>query len=102
MSNGGDASGAAEDVQFTNKPNTALLHLPDGLIVKTGEPYTFEGVSDAYDEAITAIEISLDNGETWVTYDLGQMCIRDSLKATARKRMRVIYAVLRDGRPYAA
>lgn len=72
MSNGGDASGAAEDVQFTNKPNTALLHLPDGLIVKTGEPYTFEGVSDAYDEAITAIEISLDNGETWVTYDLGQ------------------------------
>ena len=29
-------------------------------------------MSDAYDEAITAIEISLDNGETWVTYDLGQ------------------------------
>lgn len=71
MSHGGDAS-ASDDVQFTNKPNTAILHLPDGLIIKTGEAYTFEGVADAYDEAITAIEISLDNGNTWVTYDLGQ------------------------------
>lgn len=72
MSNGGDASSASADVQFTNKPNTALLHLPDGLIVKAGQPYTFEGVSDAYDEAIVAIEISLDNGATWVSFDLGE------------------------------
>ena len=70
MSNGGDASGTS-DVVFTNKPNTAILHLPEGLCIKTGEAYTFEGVCDAYDEAITAIEISLDNGKTWVTYDLG-------------------------------
>ena len=70
MSNGGTASSASEDVQFTNKPNTAILHLPDGKIIKTNEAYTFEGVCDAYDEGITAIEISLDGGKTWVSYDI--------------------------------
>ena len=54
-----------------NKPNATVLGVPDGLIVQNGEPFTFEGYVDAYDEKIASMEFSMDGGETWTAYELG-------------------------------
>ena len=43
-----------------------------GKIIETGVPYTFEGYADAFDEAVTMLEFSMDNGKTWTAFDLGQ------------------------------
>ncbi len=55
-----------------NKPNVTVLKVPEGKIIETGKPFTFEGYADAFDEAVTTIEFSMDNGKTWTTFDLGQ------------------------------
>lgn len=57
---------------YMNKPNVTALGVPEGKIIKTGEPFTFEGYADAFDEAVTKIEFSMDGGKTWTAYDLGQ------------------------------
>ncbi|WP_329932813.1 molybdopterin-dependent oxidoreductase [Slackia isoflavoniconvertens] len=57
---------------YMNKPNVTALKVPEGKIIKTGEPFTFEGYADAFDEAVTKIEFSMDNGKTWTAFDLGQ------------------------------
>ena len=48
-----------------NKPNATILGVPDGLIVQTGQPYTFNGYVDGYDQQIASVEFSMDQGETW-------------------------------------
>ena len=55
-----------------NKPNVTILEVPDGMIIETGKPFTFEGYADAFDEAVTKIEFSMDMGKTWTAFDLGQ------------------------------
>ncbi|WP_417143407.1 molybdopterin-dependent oxidoreductase [Raoultibacter massiliensis] len=54
-----------------NKPNATILGVPDGLLVQNGQPFTFEGYVDAYDEKIASMEFSMDGGETWTKYELG-------------------------------
>jgi len=56
---------------FFNKPNVTIFYIQNGQIFNLGEEITFEGVVDAYDEKVTAVEISLDRGKTWTTYELG-------------------------------
>lgn len=56
---------------YDNKPNATILKNPEGLIIETGVPHTFEGYADAYDEKIVSLEFSMDQGETWTKYDLG-------------------------------
>ena len=34
-----------------------------------GEPFTFEGYADGYDDPIVAVEFSLDRGQTWQRFD---------------------------------
>ena len=57
---------------YINKPNATVLKVPEGMIIETGKPFTFEGYADAYDEAVVKLEFSMDNGKTWTPYDLGQ------------------------------
>ncbi|MDO4493809.1 MAG: molybdopterin-dependent oxidoreductase [Clostridia bacterium] len=54
-----------EEGRWFNKPNASIFYTKEGQIVNVGEPYTFEGFADAYDEKIVALEFSWDNGETW-------------------------------------
>ncbi|MEG0015392.1 MAG: molybdopterin-dependent oxidoreductase [Gordonibacter sp.] len=56
-----------------NKPNATIFGVPDGLIVQNGQPYTFKGFVDAYDEKIASVEFSMDRGETWTKYDIADM-----------------------------
>ena len=56
-----------------NKPNATILGVPDGLLVQNGQPYEFTGYVDGYDEKIASVEFSLDRGETWTKYDIGDM-----------------------------
>lgn len=60
-----------EDGSFANKPNATILKTPEGLLIETGKPHTFEGYADAFDEKIVAVEFSMDQGKTWTRYDLG-------------------------------
>lgn len=60
-----------EDGSYANKPNATILKVPEGLLLETGKPHTFEGFADAYDEKIVSIEFSMDQGKTWTMYELG-------------------------------
>ena len=57
------------DNGYQNKPNIGIFDNVEGRIVKTGEPYTFSGYAFAWDEHICAIEVSMDGGVTWTSYD---------------------------------
>ena len=50
-------------------PRIAVFHLKDGQIVEQGQPLHIEGVADSFNERITAIQFSLDNGQTWTEYE---------------------------------
>ena len=69
MMNGFNSYGEGE---YMNKPNASILKIPEGKIIETGKPFTFEGYADAYDEAVVKLEFSMDKGKTWTAYDLGQ------------------------------
>ncbi len=56
-----------------NKPNATILGIPDGLLVQNGQPYTFKGYVDAYDEKIASVEFSMDRGKTWTKHDIANM-----------------------------
>lgn len=43
----------------------------EGLVIQNGQPYTFHGYVDAYDEKIASVEFSMDFGKTWTKHDLG-------------------------------
>lgn len=58
-----------EEGRFFNKPNASIFYTKEGQIIEAGQPYTFEGFADAYDDPITAVEFSLDGGETWKTFE---------------------------------
>lgn len=60
-----------EDGEYTNNPNATILGVPEGLIVQTGETFQFHGYADAYNEKIAAVEFSMDGGNTWTTYEIG-------------------------------
>ena len=60
-----------EDGVAMNKPNATILGVPDGLLVQNGQPYTFNGYVDGFDEKIASVEFSMDHGNTWTKYDLG-------------------------------
>lgn len=61
-----------EDDVPMNNPNATILGVPDGLLVQNGAPFTFEGYVDGYDKKIASMEFSMDGGETWTKYDLGE------------------------------
>ncbi len=58
--------------EMFNKPNTAIFNYANGTVFPTGETIEFEGVADAFEVPVTAIEVSLDRGATWTTYELGE------------------------------
>lgn len=61
------------DGNWTNKPNATILDVPEGLCIQSGQPYTFNGYADAYDEKITSVEFSMDQGKTWTKFDIADM-----------------------------
>lgn len=48
-----------------NKPCVAIFHLAEGQIIPADQPYTFEGFAHAWENQITGIEVSFDQGQTW-------------------------------------
>ena len=56
---------------YMNRPCCAFIGMSDGQIVPAYEPVTLEGFSDAYSDPIVAVEISMDRGTTWTTYEIG-------------------------------
>ena len=57
------------DAKWYNNPSVAVMDTPEGLIIPTGQPYTFEGYAYSYNDQITAVEFSMDGGETWTSFD---------------------------------
>lgn len=54
---------------FFDKPNIGIIKFHEGQIIEAGKPFEFKGYAQAFDEHVTAVEISLDKGETWTTFD---------------------------------
>lgn len=52
----------------SNNPNCTILNTEEGAIIPIDQPYTVEGFADAYNYAITAIQVSFDQGETWIEF----------------------------------
>ena len=59
--------------EMFNKPNTAVFNYHNGTIFPAGQAIEFEGFADAFEVPVTAVEISLDRGATWTTYELGEV-----------------------------
>ena len=55
------------------KPNIGIMNAQDGLIIKAGEPFTFHGYIDSYNQDIEAMEISMDRGKTWQRFDFDEL-----------------------------
>lgn len=58
--------------EMFNKPNTSIFGYKNGTVFPVGETIVFEGFADAFDVPVTAVEISMDKGKTWTTYELGE------------------------------
>ena len=56
-----------------NRPNVTICDVPEGLIIENGKPFTFSGYADAFDRKMKTIEFSMDNGETWTSFDVGEV-----------------------------
>ena len=54
---------------YYNKPNVGISAVKEGQIIEVGEPFVFEGYAAAFDLDVTAIEISLDRGANWTSFD---------------------------------
>ena len=54
---------------YYNKPNVGIWGTPEGLCVQAGEPYTFKGYAASWDQPTTALEFSMDGGNTWAHCD---------------------------------
>jgi DMSO/TMAO reductase YedYZ molybdopterin-dependent catalytic subunit len=54
---------------ITNKPDVGIIGLKEGQVVKTGEQLVIKGYADAYDETVVAVELSMDRGKTWKSFD---------------------------------
>lgn len=57
------------DATDADKPNMAFCNIHEGQIIPVGQPFTFEGYADGFDEQVTAIEFSMDRGQTWTRFD---------------------------------
>lgn len=56
-----------------NRPNVTICDAPEGLVIQNGQPYTFNGYADAFDRKMKTIEFSMDGGETWTAYEVGDV-----------------------------
>lgn len=52
------------------RAHISIMNYADEESFKTGETIVFEGYADDYDVAVSAIEVSMDDGETWTTYEV--------------------------------
>lgn len=61
----------AEDQDGVNYiyPNVGISGVREGQIIKAGEPFTFEGYVEAMNDSIVNIEVSMDLGKTWKTFE---------------------------------
>lgn len=50
------------------RAHISIMNYADGVTFKPGDTIVFEGYADDYDVPITAIEVSMDDGETWTTF----------------------------------
>ena len=50
---------------YYNKPNVGVFNLDEGQVIDAGAPYTVKGYANAWTDPITALEFSMDGGETW-------------------------------------
>lgn len=50
-----------------DKPNVGIVNMVEGQCFQAGEPITFEGYADAFEQHISAVEFSMDGGNTWTT-----------------------------------
>ena len=66
---GGGGAYLLDSTKTTHHPNVGICNFTEGMIIPVGEPHTFEGYAHAYEYGITSIEFSLDNGETWTSFD---------------------------------
>lgn len=57
------------DGGWYNKPNIGFAQIREGQMIEVGKPFTFEGFADAFEEKITSIELSMDRGQTWTSFD---------------------------------
>lgn len=56
-----------------NRPNVTVCGVPEGLIIQNGKPFTFNGYADAFDHPMKTVEFSMDGGETWTSFDVGDV-----------------------------
>lgn len=52
-------------LQSSGKPNLGFMNTIEGQVIQAGEPFSFEGWANGFDVAVTALEFSMDGGETW-------------------------------------
>lgn len=57
------------DGNWLGKPQIGFFDIHEGEVFKVGEPVTIQGYADGYNETIAAIEITMDGGETWKTFE---------------------------------
>ncbi|MCI8424626.1 MAG: molybdopterin-dependent oxidoreductase [Adlercreutzia sp.] len=68
-----DHSLGAEGVPFpgegtlesSGKPNLGFMNTFEGTVIQAGQPFAFEGWANGFDVPVTALEFSMDGGETW-------------------------------------
>lgn len=64
-----------EDDTYFNKPVGAFLNVQDGQIFTGTSSVTFEGYADGFNEQVTEVSFSLDQGKTWQTCDTSSSTI---------------------------
>ena len=52
------------------RAHISIMNYADETVFTAGDTIVFEGYADDYDVPITAIEVSMDDGETWTTYEV--------------------------------
>lgn len=48
-----------------NKPNVSVIGVAEGQCIQAGEPFTFEGYADGFEQHVKQVEFSMDGGNTW-------------------------------------
>ncbi len=54
---------------YTNKPNVGIFDVQEGQIIPAGQPFTFSGYADAFDQRWQD-RILHGRGATWTSYDI--------------------------------
>ena len=60
---------AVIEAEAEYRNHISIVNHADEESFAVGEAIVFEGYADDYDKAIAAIEVSMDGGETWTTYE---------------------------------